>query len=199
MPANRLASLVRPSPAGLGPRGRARQAIATIANYGFDWAPGHDAEALTVEEAWLSARDSETLPRFDPASGNLTFDYEEEDGQAHHVWFLDAATAWNQLRAAHIMGVARRLALVSRQRRSRYLARFCRVPVRPAARPLDAHNPRQCRRSGHGEILRIVSTPTEGARAITTDRLGLMRGSNIAPCLRLMRCAAPAIGRASFR
>src|SRR6185436_14029429 len=75
------------------------KAIVAVANYGYDWAPGRPAEALTVEEAWLSARDSQAAIRFDPASGNSRFDY-EEDGIPHQVWLLDAASAWNQLRAA---------------------------------------------------------------------------------------------------
>ena len=57
------------------------KAIATIANYGYDWSPGRPAEALTVEEAWLAARDSEAPIRFDPASGNAAFDYDEDGGR----------------------------------------------------------------------------------------------------------------------
>lgn len=81
------------------------KAIATVANYGYDWAAGRPAEALTVEEAWLAARGSAAPIRFDRASSNARFDY-EEDGVAHQVWLLDAASGWNQLRAAHLEGVA---------------------------------------------------------------------------------------------
>ena len=112
------------------------KAIATIANYGYNWSPGHPAEALTVEEAWLTARESEAMPRFDPASGNLTFDYEEDDGQAHHVWFLDAASAWNELRAAHIMGVAGVSLWYLGSEDPGIWADFASFQSRPAARPL---------------------------------------------------------------
>ena len=53
---------------------------------------------MTDEEAWRAAHDSEAQVRFDPSSGNASFAY-EEDGQKHDIWMLDAASAWNQLRA----------------------------------------------------------------------------------------------------
>ena len=151
------------------------KAIATIANYGFDWAPGHDGEKLTVEEAWLSARDSETVPRFDPVSGNLTFDYEEEDGQEHHVWFLDAATAWNELRAAHIMGVAGVSLWYLGSEDPGIWRDFAGFQTGRLPDLSTLSSPENVDVQGSGEILRIVSTPTEGARATTADRLGLIR------------------------
>lgn len=154
------------------------KAIATIANYGFDWAPGHDAEALTVEEAWLTAHDSEALPRFDPASGNLTFDYEEEDGQEHHVWFLDAATAWNQLRAAHILGVAGVSLWYMGSEDPGIWRDFASFQSGQLPDLATLTTPDNVDVQGSGEILRIVGTPTEGARGIVRDPQGLIRGED---------------------
>ena len=51
----------------------------------------------------LTAReslDSPTEIKFDPATRNSSFSYTEDDGKAHTVWFLDAVTAYNEIRAA---------------------------------------------------------------------------------------------------
>ena len=55
---------------------------------------------VTFQEALITARESEATPTFDPESKNLFFEYDEEDGSHHTVWFLDAVTAYNQMRAA---------------------------------------------------------------------------------------------------
>lgn len=74
----------------------ADKAIVAVGNYAYDWTEhGGLANALSIEDAWLSAHDAGAPVRFDPASGNATFDY-QEDGRVHHVWMLDAASAWNQ-------------------------------------------------------------------------------------------------------
>jgi cellulose synthase/poly-beta-1,6-N-acetylglucosamine synthase-like glycosyltransferase/peptidoglycan/xylan/chitin deacetylase (PgdA/CDA1 family)/spore germination protein YaaH len=150
------------------------KAMAVIGNYGYDWAPGQPAEVLTVEEAWLSAHDSETTIRFDRASGNSYFDY-EEDGKAHHVWLLDAASGWNQLRAVQTEGVAG-VALWHLGSEDpgmwKALAGMARrtppdIAVLTDQKSTDVE--------GAGEIVRIESRPTEGRRKITTDGAGLIR------------------------
>jgi cellulose synthase/poly-beta-1,6-N-acetylglucosamine synthase-like glycosyltransferase/peptidoglycan/xylan/chitin deacetylase (PgdA/CDA1 family)/spore germination protein YaaH len=154
----------------------ADKAVATIANYGYNWSPGQPAEALTVEEAWLTAHESEAMPRFDPASGNAAFDYEEDDGRTHHVWFLDAASAWNELRAAHVEGVAGVSLWRLGSEDPGIWADFAgfgqgqlpNLSVLTSPGPADVE--------GSGEILRIEATPTEGARTIAADPLGLIRG-----------------------
>ena len=99
------------------------KAVAAIANYGYDWAKGQPRESQAIEEAWLSAHDSEAQIRFDLASGNETFDYDDENGVTHHVWMADAATAWNQLRAARLEGVSGSRLVAAGQRRSGHLDR----------------------------------------------------------------------------
>jgi cellulose synthase/poly-beta-1,6-N-acetylglucosamine synthase-like glycosyltransferase/peptidoglycan/xylan/chitin deacetylase (PgdA/CDA1 family)/spore germination protein YaaH len=150
------------------------KAIATIANYGYDWSPGRPAEALTVEEAWLAARDSDAPIRFDAASGNAAFDY-EEDASIHHVWLLDAASGWNQLRAAHLEGVSG--VAVWRLGSEdpglwRALAGFAR-PLLPDLRRIDTLANVDV--EGAGEILRIESVPAEGRRRVAGGAGGLIR------------------------
>ncbi|MBV9882647.1 MAG: glycosyltransferase [Sphingomonadaceae bacterium] len=154
----------------------ADKAIATIANYGYNWAAGQPAEALTVEEAWLTARESEAMPRFDPVSGNASFDYEEEDGQTHHVWFLDAASAWNELRATHIEGVAGVSLWRLGSEDPGIWADFASFNQGQPPNLATLTSPGPADVEGSGEILRIEATPTEGSRTIAADRLGLIRG-----------------------
>lgn len=75
--------------------------IVCIGNYGYDWSnKKKEAEEVSFQEAVLSARDSEAKITFDQATKNPTFSYDEDDGSHHTVWFLDATTAFNQIKAA---------------------------------------------------------------------------------------------------
>ena len=75
--------------------------MVAIGNYGYDWSDqSEDAKELTFQEALITARESDASPAFDVASGNLSYEYDEEDGSHHKVWFLDAVTAFNQIRSA---------------------------------------------------------------------------------------------------
>ncbi|MEO8433387.1 MAG: glycosyltransferase [Pyrinomonadaceae bacterium] len=74
--------------------------IVCLGNYGYDWTAGSSsANEVTVQEAIISAKDSDAKIEFDPATRNPHFEY-EEDGSQHTVWFLDAVTAYNQILAA---------------------------------------------------------------------------------------------------
>jgi cellulose synthase/poly-beta-1,6-N-acetylglucosamine synthase-like glycosyltransferase/peptidoglycan/xylan/chitin deacetylase (PgdA/CDA1 family) len=75
--------------------------IIALGNYGYDWSDGEkEADEVTFQEALIRARDSEAKILFDSDSRNPTFEYDEEDESHHTVWFLDAVTAYNQMRAA---------------------------------------------------------------------------------------------------
>src|SRR5436853_349245 len=75
--------------------------IMALGNYGYDWAngPGHGKE-VSFQEAVISSRDSQVNITFDEATQNPHFEFDEEDGSHHTIWFLDAVTAYNQMRAA---------------------------------------------------------------------------------------------------
>ena len=84
--------------------------IVALGSYGYDWTlkdkaakPGEGealAESLTFHEATEIARDSQVDVRMDPASLNPTFGYADDKGRRHSVWFLDAPTLFNQIKAA---------------------------------------------------------------------------------------------------
>ncbi|MFM2302294.1 MAG: hypothetical protein RLZZ84_2030, partial [Pseudomonadota bacterium] len=158
----------------------ANKLIVAIGNYGYDWHDGK-ADALTIDEAWLAARDSGTKPQFDPASGNSGFAYDETDATGNHrhtVWLMDAVTSWNQLSQLNgIKGVALwRLGSedpgfwealdASRHKRQPRLDNI------PAPQGTDVE--------GQGEILRISSAPAGGQREIGFARDGTISAARYA-------------------
>jgi cellulose synthase/poly-beta-1,6-N-acetylglucosamine synthase-like glycosyltransferase/spore germination protein YaaH/peptidoglycan/xylan/chitin deacetylase (PgdA/CDA1 family) len=80
-----------------------------IANYGYDWPMDKKkhglATSLSVQQAFLTAYESESDIEFDDDSLNPHFSYEDDDNHVHQVWFTDAVTAYNELRAAERAGV----------------------------------------------------------------------------------------------
>lgn len=158
---------LRASVKAIGPA----KAIMAIGSYAYDW--HGDADALSVEEAWLAAHDSDATIKFDQASGNATFSY-EEGGVAHHVWILDAASAWNQLRATRMAGVGG----ISLWRLGSedpgiwpVIAAYGKAQAPDISDVVPVGN---VDIEGNGEILHIDSVPTDGKRAITFDQRGLI-------------------------
>ncbi|MDB5708258.1 MAG: polysaccharide deacetylase, partial [Sphingomonas bacterium] len=153
------------------PRGKLAVAIGS---YAYDW---HDkgGEPMSVDEAWAAARDSDTVPTFDPVSGNSGFAY-EEGSTRHVIWLLDAASAYNQLnflQRAGIGGVALwRLgsedaglwSIFGRGHRTLPAANV--IENIPAGTEVDIEGP--------GEILKITAVPVPGVRHVGTGRNGLI-------------------------
>jgi peptidoglycan/xylan/chitin deacetylase (PgdA/CDA1 family)/spore germination protein YaaH/GT2 family glycosyltransferase len=147
----------------------AAKAIVAIGNYGYDWTEGRPtADAVSIEDAWLTAHDSGAPIRFDPATGNATYDY-SEDGRNHHVWMLDAASAWNQLKAARQAG-AGGVALwrLGSEDPGFWPALANRSAMIPAEMTrLTSLNSVDV--EGNGEILHIDDVPTTGSRSMRLD------------------------------
>ncbi|HWW63587.1 MAG TPA: glycosyltransferase [Sphingomonadaceae bacterium] len=147
--------------------------VVAIASYAYDWAKGGETEADSVEEAWLAARESGTVPQFDKASGNSAFAY-DEGGIHHDVWLADAATAHNQIAALDRMGITSvalwRLGTEDPSlwtmfgRRHRILPSAAGISLIPAGTNVDIE--------GNGEILRVGALPVAGERILTTARNG---------------------------
>lgn len=154
--------------------------ICAIANYGYDWAHRPRKGKLppdvkyttgvSVQEAWLVARDSEEYVDFDSDSMNPHFRYLDEHDLPHEVWFLDAVTALNQMRAARALGI-QTFALWRLGAEDRSLWRVWDNPGDPAAagKLKDVPPGQDVDMEGQGEILRIEARPSNGTRAITVD------------------------------
>jgi len=88
----------------------AQKIVVGIANYAYDWAETDQegkfhGEESTVQEALLHAHESDSDIEFDTASLNPHYSYDDEQNHTHQVWFLDAVTAYNELRACERLGV----------------------------------------------------------------------------------------------
>ena len=149
--------------------------IVTIGNYAYDWHDG-GGDPDNVEEAWVDAGDSDAPPVFDRASANSTFAYEDENGDQHTVWLLDAASAFNELTLLDRVGVrevglwrlgAEDPGLWSIFGRNVQLPRSGAGLIHLAeGTNVDIEDP--------GEILRITALPTPGLRKLTFGPNGLL-------------------------
>jgi cellulose synthase/poly-beta-1,6-N-acetylglucosamine synthase-like glycosyltransferase/peptidoglycan/xylan/chitin deacetylase (PgdA/CDA1 family)/spore germination protein YaaH len=153
--------------------------ICAIANYGYDWVlkpkkgklpPEAKDHSVSVQEAWLAARDSEEDVTFDDDALNPHFSYLDENSLRHDVWFLDAVTALNHMRAAQMLGI-QTFALWRLGGEDRTLWRVWDIPGDAgAAAKLRSVPPGQdVDMEGQGEILRIEDRPTPGTRDLTID------------------------------
>lgn len=157
--------------------------ICALGNYGYDWnlplaAKGQKAsdkvlsvDDLTVQEAWQRASDSEADVHFGGDELNAHFAYDDEDEHVRHeVWFLDGATALNELRDARQMGV-RAFALwrLGSEDPSLWYV-WDRPGAKDAPQQLTKVPPgNDVNVEGEGDILRIVSRPQSGTRTVDMD------------------------------
>ena len=153
--------------------------ICAIANYGYDWvqkpkkgnlpADEHDS-SVSAQEAWLAARDSDVDVTFDDDALNPHFSYLDEHSLQHDVWFLDAVTALNHMRAAQTLGI-QTFALWRLGGEDRSLWKVWDVPGEAGAtdKLRDVPPGQDVDMEGQGEILRIEDRPTHGTRDLTVD------------------------------
>ena len=134
---------------------------------------------VSVQEAWLGARDSEEDIDFDGDSSNPHFSYMDEQNRRHDIWFLDAVTALNEMRAAQRLGIET-FALWRLGAEDRSLWRVWDVPGDPTApdKLKDVLPGQDVDMEGQGEILRIEDRPANGTREITVDSDGIITDEN---------------------
>src|ERR1700736_3596417 len=154
--------------------------ISAIGNYGYDWVhrpkrgplpPGVKDTNVTVQDAWLAARDSEADVDFDGDSLNPHISYLDEHDLQHDIWFLDAVTALNQMRAAQALGT-KTFALWRLGSEDRSLWRVWDIPGEPGSEDKlkDVPPGQDVDMEGNGEILRIEARPADGERSVTLDQ-----------------------------
>ena len=146
--------------------------VVALGSYAYDWEKGGDTIAHSVEDGWLTAKESGTAPRFDRSSGNSSFAY-TEGGVRHDIWLLDAAAMHGELRTLRAMGLNAvalwRLgtedpSIWTMFGRHRVLPPASAIEAIPAGTNVDIE--------GSGEILRIGTVPVPGYRHVATDRQG---------------------------
>jgi len=154
--------------------------ICAIGNYGYDWVerpkkgrlpPDERDKGVSVQEAWIGSRDSEEDIDYDSDALNPHFSYRDDDNYRHDIWFLDAVTALNQMRAAQTLGI-QAFALWRLGSEDRSLWRVWDVPGEPnaPARLKDVPPGQDVDMEGNGEILHIEAKPADGERDISIDK-----------------------------
>ena len=151
--------------------------ICAIGNYGYDWTVHKDqkpfagnAHNVSVQDAWLEAHDSEAAIDFDSDELNPHFSYLDENNEKHEVWYLDAVTALNEMRAARHLGITT-FALWRLGSEDRSLWQIWDQPmdatavdklrIMPPGQDVDLE--------GAGEVLQIEARPSDGLRDLDVD------------------------------
>lgn len=154
--------------------------ICAFGNFGYDWPhkPAHGKLPAgekdipqTVQEAWLAARDSDSDVDFDSDSLNPHISYLDEKNIQHDIWFLDAVTALNEMRAAQELGI-RTFALWRLGAEEPALWRVWDAPGESgAAEKLKDAPPGQSvdMEPDKGELLRVEAEAHDGQRSVTVD------------------------------
>jgi len=153
--------------------------ICAIANYGYDWAlkpkkgklpPEEHDSTVSVQDAWLAARDSDVDVNFDDDAMNPHFSYLDEKSVQHDIWFLDGVTALNEMRLAQTFGI-QTFALWRLGHEDRSLWKVWDVPGDAVAtdKLKDVPPGFDVDMEGQGEILRIEEKPSLGTRDLTID------------------------------
>ncbi|WP_294196587.1 glycosyltransferase [uncultured Sphingomonas sp.] len=146
--------------------------IVALGSYGYDW-HGDQTDALSIEDAWLAAHDSQAPISFDRGSGNAGFAYDDE-GQRHTIWMLDAVSSWNQMVALKHLGIDDVALWRLGSEDPGFWADL--AAWRSGGTP-DLSTPRALLNAdveGTGEILRITATPTPGVRKVARDARGII-------------------------
>jgi cellulose synthase/poly-beta-1,6-N-acetylglucosamine synthase-like glycosyltransferase/peptidoglycan/xylan/chitin deacetylase (PgdA/CDA1 family)/spore germination protein YaaH len=169
--------------------------ICDIGSYGYDWtmtlppAPpepkkGHAApkpakftpsvvrvENRSMQEIWQSASDSGSEVDLDDASLNPHYKYNDEDNnQRHEVWFLDAVTTLNEMRAARQLGL-QTFALWRLGSEDQSMWKIWDQPIHadPLKDLVDVPPGWDLDVEGVGDIMHVTGHPSNGKRMLTID------------------------------
>jgi cellulose synthase/poly-beta-1,6-N-acetylglucosamine synthase-like glycosyltransferase/peptidoglycan/xylan/chitin deacetylase (PgdA/CDA1 family)/spore germination protein YaaH len=161
--------------------------ICAIGNYGYQWATqvkGRkrkivDAHSISVEEAWISAAESDADVELDEDGLNPHIAF-EDNSLRYDVWFLDAVTAWNQMRAAKRLGIEN-FALWRLGSEDRSIWSIWDSPGEGestvAGKLAEVPPGYDVDMEGSGEVFRIEQKPASGQRTVTIDaNSGLIDG-----------------------
>ncbi|MCU1320172.1 MAG: polysaccharide deacetylase [Edaphobacter sp.] len=163
--------------------------ICAIGSYGYDWTTSLPApvkkgsrrpappvkmlgaQNMSTQEAWQAASDSDSQIDLDDDSLNVHFAYDDEDAHIRHqVWFLDAVTVLNQMRAARELGI-QTVALWRLGSEDNSLWKIWDSPMRsdPVKELSKVEPGYDVDTEGEGDILRVTRKPQTGERTITMD------------------------------
>ena len=161
--------------------------ICAIGSYGYDWTTTLPTPAkkggkpvaekvlsvtpISTQEAWQQAHDSESQIDLDDDTLNVHFAYDDEDAHVrHNVWFLDAVTVLNEMRAARELGI-QTYALWRLGQEDNSLWKVWDTPLRadPTKDLTHVEPGYDVDTEGEGDILRVTRKPQNGERDVTMD------------------------------
>ena len=161
--------------------------IVALGNYGYDWPKDKGAKAfgeadpLTFSEAMVRANDSGVDIDFDSDDLNSHFAYtDEDDGEQHEVWFLDAASLYNQMKVVDAWRPRGyglwRLGAEDPGVWSLFGRGYGREDTSGLAMLPGGTAPDF---DGTGEVLKVTATPKDGQRSLVMDKgTGLIADEN---------------------
>lgn len=153
--------------------------IVCFGNYGYNWTNGaKEAEDVTFQEAVLAAKESLDSAReikFDSTSKNPHFSYVEDDGKTHNVWFLDATTAYNEIKSSsQYQPAGYALWRLGSEDPSLWNI-FGTSKTTPSTDGLQSIKyGYDVDFEGTGEILQVIAEPQDGVRDLKTDEQGFI-------------------------
>lgn len=144
--------------------------IVAIGGYGYDWSGAPNAKAVTFQDAMRIAQESHAPIVFDRESANPHFSYAERSGAQHSLWFLDGATAFNEIHAADTYKPAGYALWELGAEDPSIWSVMAREYGAPAPNGLSTITPiAEFHFEGQGGLLSIASDRVDGARSIALD------------------------------
>jgi peptidoglycan-N-acetylglucosamine deacetylase len=152
--------------------------IVSLGSYGYDWEENSNQPATTMTFGDIMNLGKEThLPIFwNNQAGNPYLRY-RLNGKNHLVWFLDAATFYNQMNLAIHSG-AKGIAVWRLGSEDPSIWNYLNKPKEmqnPSTAMETLGNPTPVHYTGAGEILKVVSQSKNGKRTIQLDPQGMIQ------------------------
>ncbi len=152
-----------------------RKIIVGLPAYGYDWPKNDSGATVSYYEALTTAKESDTTVTFDTTGYNLRCEYDDDEDVPHSIYFVDAATTFNQLQAITEEGAAGaalwRLGSEDPRMWTFYDERLSgKSPTWPSPGLEDiAPGSTDIDFEGEGEILNMVEIPEPGRVEVTVD------------------------------
>ena len=164
----------------------AKKAIFALGAYGYDWndaGPANSGDTYTFQEVLAKGRDNPGSSHmgFDKESLNPYMTWTDPDSTDHLVWYLDGASAYNQVRAERALGGAGYAVWRLGAEDPALWKAVATDKASDAAAVLSDIPPGyETEFIGNGEILQIVASPRSGSRLVKADTTrGVITGERI--------------------
>ncbi|KKK40065.1 transposase [Mesobacillus campisalis] len=151
--------------------------IISLGSYGYDWEEGSSlpAKPISFQEIMNLGTGTDLQVHWSKQAGNPYLRY-KKNRKNHTVWFLDAATFYNQMKLAIGSG-SNGIALWRLGSEDPAIWNFINQPdelIKPTDTLNTLTSPKQAHHLGNGEILTIASQSKEGKRKMDWGADGLI-------------------------